>query len=163
MVDEVGSQTAPPSRSQESNFNRGRRRQGPTGRGRGRALGGELGGQGRRGRQMHNQRPGPQVPNVVSGEGGQPPGTASEEEGTSGDRSTGDAGRSEGEEKGTITDEPDDGGTCFICASRVEHISVSPCNHRTCHICALRLRALYKNKSCAHCRVWPTPFLNIDS
>jgi hypothetical protein len=30
---------------------------------------------------------------------------------------------------------------------------VSPCNHRTCHICALRLRALYKNKACAHCRV----------
>jgi hypothetical protein len=30
---------------------------------------------------------------------------------------------------------------------------VSPCNHRTCHICALRLRALYKNKGCAHCRV----------
>jgi hypothetical protein len=30
---------------------------------------------------------------------------------------------------------------------------VSPCNHRTCHICALRLRALYKNRGCAHCRV----------
>ncbi|KAJ5754074.1 uncharacterized protein N7511_008227 [Penicillium nucicola] len=50
------------------------------------------------------------------------------------------------------TDDADDGEVCFICASPVEHTSVSPCNHRTCHICALRLRALYKNKACAHCR-----------
>lgn len=50
-------------------------------------------------------------------------------------------------------DDGDDGEVCFICASKVEHNSVSPCNHRTCHICALRLRALYKNKACAHCRV----------
>lgn len=51
------------------------------------------------------------------------------------------------------TDDADDGEVCFICASKVEHTSVSPCNHRTCHICALRLRALYKSKACAHCRV----------
>lgn len=42
---------------------------------------------------------------------------------------------------------------CFICASPVQHTAVSPCNHRTCHICALRLRALYKTRACAHCRV----------
>jgi E3 ubiquitin-protein ligase ZNF598 len=41
---------------------------------------------------------------------------------------------------------------CFICASPISHQSVAPCNHRTCHICALRLRALYKTKACAHCR-----------
>ncbi|TKX20348.1 E3 ubiquitin-protein ligase hel2 [Elsinoe australis] len=41
---------------------------------------------------------------------------------------------------------------CFICASPVVHHSVAPCNHRTCHICALRLRALYRTKACAHCR-----------
>lgn len=41
---------------------------------------------------------------------------------------------------------------CFICASPVVHNSVAPCNHRTCHICALRMRALYKTKDCAHCR-----------
>lgn len=52
------------------------------------------------------------------------------------------------------TDDADDGEICFICASTVEHTSVSPCNHRTCHICALRLRALYKNRGCAHCRVY---------
>ena len=53
---------------------------------------------------------------------------------------------------------------CFICASPVVHNSLAPCNHRTCHICALRMRALYKTKDCAHCRVsslsclyyWPT-------
>ena len=42
---------------------------------------------------------------------------------------------------------------CFICASPVIHNSIAPCNHRTCHICALRLRALYKTRACAHCRV----------
>ncbi|MCJ1309968.1 hypothetical protein MMC25_003629 [Agyrium rufum] len=41
---------------------------------------------------------------------------------------------------------------CFICASPVVHNSVASCNHRTCHICALRLRALYKTRACAHCR-----------
>ncbi|KAK0812172.1 hypothetical protein LTR02_000872 [Friedmanniomyces endolithicus] len=41
---------------------------------------------------------------------------------------------------------------CFICASDISHYSVAPCNHRTCHICSLRLRALYKTKACAHCR-----------
>lgn len=45
---------------------------------------------------------------------------------------------------------------CFICASDVEHHAVAPCNHRTCHICALRMRALYKTKDCVHCRVSST-------
>ncbi|KAI1329240.1 hypothetical protein F5Y16DRAFT_367113 [Xylariaceae sp. FL0255] len=47
---------------------------------------------------------------------------------------------------------------CFICASPVIHQAVAPCNHRTCHICALRMRALYKNKECAHCRT-SAPFV----
>ncbi|KAI1814666.1 hypothetical protein GGS20DRAFT_547320 [Poronia punctata] len=47
---------------------------------------------------------------------------------------------------------------CFICASPVVHQSVTPCNHRTCHICALRMRALYKNRECAHCRT-VSPFV----
>ncbi|KAF1971513.1 hypothetical protein BU23DRAFT_471039, partial [Bimuria novae-zelandiae CBS 107.79] len=46
----------------------------------------------------------------------------------------------------------EEGEVCFICASPVQHTAVAPCNHRTCHICSLRLRALYKVKSCAHCR-----------
>ena len=58
------------------------------------------------------------------------------------------------------TEDVDEREICFICASKVEHFSVSPCNHRTCHICALRLRALYKTKACAHCRVciFPSQF-----
>jgi hypothetical protein len=47
----------------------------------------------------------------------------------------------------------DDGSVCFICANPVAHQSIAPCNHSTCHICGLRMRALYKTKDCAHCRV----------
>lgn len=42
---------------------------------------------------------------------------------------------------------------CFICANPVIHWAITPCNHITCHTCALRMRALYKNKDCPHCRV----------
>ncbi|KAK9313753.1 hypothetical protein V1524DRAFT_478023 [Lipomyces starkeyi] len=41
---------------------------------------------------------------------------------------------------------------CFICAEQVKYSAVSPCNHRSCHICALRMRALYKTNACVHCR-----------
>ncbi len=47
----------------------------------------------------------------------------------------------------------DEGEVCFICANPITHRSIAPCNHTTCHICALRMRALYKNKDCPHCRV----------
>ncbi|KAL1980416.1 hypothetical protein VTN96DRAFT_4174 [Rasamsonia emersonii] len=120
--------------------------------------GGGGGGRGGRDRQRNrSQKPKAQASNAASGGGGQPPGSVPDGPGTSGDRSTGDARRTESEGKGkqlvaTATDEPDDGEICFICASKVEHTSVAPCNHRTCHICALRLRALYKTKACAHCR-----------
>ncbi|CAG5175275.1 uncharacterized protein ALTATR162_LOCUS8034 [Alternaria atra] len=50
------------------------------------------------------------------------------------------------------SDEDDDAEVCFICASPVQHTAVAPCNHRTCHICSIRMRALYKTKACAHCR-----------
>ncbi|KAK0716614.1 hypothetical protein B0T21DRAFT_64654 [Apiosordaria backusii] len=46
----------------------------------------------------------------------------------------------------------DNAETCFICANPITHFSVAPCNHTTCHICSLRLRALYKSKDCPHCR-----------
>lgn len=49
-------------------------------------------------------------------------------------------------------EDAEEGEVCFICASPVRHTAVAPCNHRTCHICSLRLRALYKVKTCAHCR-----------
>jgi len=52
----------------------------------------------------------------------------------------------------------EDAEVCFICASPIEHISIAPCNHQTCHICSLRLRALYKTRACAHCRT-EAPFV----
>ncbi|KAJ4291406.1 hypothetical protein N0V88_005999 [Collariella sp. IMI 366227] len=62
--------------------------------------------------------------------------------------------------KNDTQDENEDGDVevCFICANPISHHSVAPCNHITCHICALRLRALYKNKDCPHCRT-PAPFV----
>lgn len=74
--------------------------------------------------------------------------------GSFGDRLTKDAESKEGDEiKGQNRVEDDaEAEVCFICASPVVHNSVAPCNHRTCHICALRLRALYKTRACAHCR-----------
>lgn len=49
----------------------------------------------------------------------------------------------------------DDGTVCWICAEPVKYWSVSECNHRTCHVCALRLRALYKKLECTFCKVRP--------
>ncbi|MCJ1454279.1 hypothetical protein MMC28_004631 [Mycoblastus sanguinarius] len=80
--------------------------------------------------------------------------------GSFGGRLTKDAESIEGEvageqQKGGVepaTVEDVEAEVCFICASPVVHNSVAPCNHRTCHICALRLRALYKTRACAHCR-----------
>ena len=48
------------------------------------------------------------------------------------------------------SDEAED--VCFICAEKVEYSAVPECNHRTCHICALRLRALYQSNICAYCK-----------
>ena len=62
-------------------------------------------------------------------------------------------GGSEVAEKATGQDGDFEAEVCFICASPVLHNAIAPCNHRTCHICALRLRALYKTRACAHCRV----------
>lgn len=46
----------------------------------------------------------------------------------------------------------DDAVVCWICAEPVKYYSVSACNHRTCHVCALRLRALYKKQDCTFCK-----------
>lgn len=55
-------------------------------------------------------------------------------------------------------DDDDNDDVCFICANPIQHHAIAPCNHVTCHICALRMRALYKNKDCPHCRT-PSPFV----
>lgn len=47
-----------------------------------------------------------------------------------------------------------DGEICFICAEGpVQYWSVGECNHRTCHTCSIRLRALYKKNECTFCKV----------
>lgn len=87
---------------------------------------------------------------------GRPPGLPAR--GTFGGRPTEVASKPQGEAIGedaaTNHDavEEEEGEVCFICASPIEHTSIAPCNHQTCHICALRLRALYKTRACAHCR-----------
>ena len=42
---------------------------------------------------------------------------------------------------------------CWICAEPVKYYALSECGHRTCHVCALRLRALYKKMECTFCKV----------
>ncbi|KAK0196440.1 hypothetical protein F5146DRAFT_1107939 [Armillaria mellea] len=49
-------------------------------------------------------------------------------------------------------EETNDDAVCWICAEPVKYYSVSQCNHRTCHVCALRLRALYKKNDCTFCK-----------
>ncbi|KAM5433768.1 putative RING-type E3 ubiquitin transferase [Microsporum canis] len=135
-----------------------RHNQGGGGRGRGRGGGTHTEGRGGRNARRAGNR-------LLGGDskhdsGGEPPGTGAEVAGTSGVRLTGDAKHSQGDEEGQSAKagasatkaEADENEVCFICASKIDHISVAPCNHRTCHICSLRLRALYKTKACAHCR-----------
>lgn len=55
--------------------------------------------------------------------------------------------------------EDSDEDVCWICAEPVKYYSVSECNHRTCHICALRLRALYRKTDCTFCKVRKSRFL----
>ncbi|KAF7292712.1 RING-type domain-containing protein [Mycena indigotica] len=45
-----------------------------------------------------------------------------------------------------------DADVCWICAEPVKYYAVSECNHRTCHVCSLRLRALYKKNECTFCK-----------
>ena len=59
-----------------------------------------------------------------------------------------------GQESVRDQDKPaEEGKVCFICALTIKYLSITPCNHQTCHICALRLRALYKKRDCVYCKV----------
>ncbi|QLG74925.1 hypothetical protein HG535_0H02520 [Zygotorulaspora mrakii] len=50
-------------------------------------------------------------------------------------------------------DENSDGGDlCVICAEKIKYVALSPCSHKTCHVCAFRQRALYGKKACLVCR-----------
>ncbi|CEQ40879.1 SPOSA6832_02548, partial [Sporobolomyces salmonicolor] len=49
--------------------------------------------------------------------------------------------------------ETDETQICFICAEPVQYWALGACNHRTCHTCSIRLRALYKKNECTFCKV----------
>lgn len=110
------------------------------GRGRGKGNQNRRGGQ-RRGRGGNNSN----VPNVPANPAAQDVAAA--------------ASRAHAMAAGKVAEaaDDDDGEVCFICANPVAHHSIAPCNHTTCHICGLRMRALYKTKDCAHCRVCFSP------
>ncbi|KAJ3329827.1 hypothetical protein HDU76_007063 [Blyttiomyces sp. JEL0837] len=42
--------------------------------------------------------------------------------------------------------------TCFICTDPVTWYAVGECNHRVCHLCSLRMRALFKDQHCSMCK-----------
>ncbi|KAJ1965727.1 hypothetical protein GGI12_000555 [Dipsacomyces acuminosporus] len=69
---------------------------------------------------------------------------------TNGSLSGKDSGISKEEEN--ASDEDEDENICFICADPVKFYAVGPCDHRTCHLCSLRLRALFKSKACPYCK-----------
>jgi hypothetical protein len=50
----------------------------------------------------------------------------------------------------------DDAPVCFICTESIIVGAFGPCGHLTCDLCMLRLRALYKTKTCAYCKVLMT-------
>ncbi|KAG0236913.1 hypothetical protein B0O80DRAFT_501880 [Mortierella sp. GBAus27b] len=56
----------------------------------------------------------------------------------------------EGEEGDEADDKEEH--ACFICTENIVIFAVSDCNHRTCHLCSLRLRALYKTRDCTYCK-----------
>ena len=74
--------------------------------------------------------------------------------------STAEKGKGKEAGSGEEEDDEDEGplGLCDLCASQITILALSPCNHRMCHICALRMRALYKTRDCAHCRVSPIAY-----
>lgn len=59
-------------------------------------------------------------------------------------------------------DEDADEDLCWICAEPVKYYAISECNHRTCHVCAIRLRALYKKTECTFCKVCVSLILSIN-
>ncbi|WWC90552.1 uncharacterized protein L201_005488 [Kwoniella dendrophila CBS 6074] len=64
------------------------------------------------------------------------------------------------EENGKSNETPTevDDDVCFICAEPITFWSVGVCGHRTCHVCAVRLRTFYKKTDCTFCKT-PLPSL----
>ncbi|WFD29139.1 RING-type E3 ubiquitin transferase [Malassezia sp. CBS 17886] len=61
------------------------------------------------------------------------------------------------------TEAAQDAEVCFICAEPVTLFCVPPCSHRVCHICAMRLRALWKNRECTFCKAEATRVIFSES
>lgn len=92
------------------------------------------------------------------GRGGRPNNTISTKEEDGKPEVSGEGNMMENVEENEVktaaaVEEVDDSRICWICAEPVKYFSVSECNHRTCHVCALRLRALYKKLDCTFCKV----------
>ncbi|KAI8814456.1 hypothetical protein BJ742DRAFT_264332 [Cladochytrium replicatum] len=51
-----------------------------------------------------------------------------------------------------VEEDPEHLKHCFICTEPISTYALGECNHRVCHICSLRLRALYKVRACALCK-----------
>jgi hypothetical protein len=82
------------------------------------------------------------------------PTTDSNAQARDGVKADGDTGTAAGVSASQTEEQEDDGqDLCWICAEPVKYYAVSECNHRTCHVCALRLRALYKKLDCTFCKV----------
>ncbi|KAL7422362.1 hypothetical protein Q5752_003008 [Cryptotrichosporon argae] len=63
-----------------------------------------------------------------------------------------DANTTSGQSSDVTPPEVDDVTTCFICAESITLWSVGVCGHRTCHVCAIRLRVFYKKFECTYCK-----------
>ncbi|MBW0488178.1 hypothetical protein O181_027893 [Austropuccinia psidii MF-1] len=51
-----------------------------------------------------------------------------------------------------IEDDNDNPDICLICAEPIKLYALGVCSHRTCHVCMIRMRALYKNWDCTLCK-----------
>ena len=49
-------------------------------------------------------------------------------------------------------DEDGEPAICFICAESSSVWAVGPCDHRVCHVCSVRLRALFRKRDCTFCK-----------
>lgn len=59
-----------------------------------------------------------------------------------------DAGLQQGQDH----EDFDESQHCLICTEKIVYASYSACQHKTCHKCCLRQRALYKRNLCLVCR-----------
>lgn len=73
------------------------------------------------------------------------------------------SGAAVGTEAATDHGDEEEADLCLICTEPVKFYSVAECNHRTCHVCAVRLRALYKKTECTFCKVSSSFVLQLNA